>query len=51
MNCDHNHDAVASISALPHHRIGALTNEERAKIKSMNQLGQGPTAILQTIRL
>jgi len=39
MNCDHNYNAVASISALPHYCISALTDKERAKIKSMNQLG------------
>jgi hypothetical protein len=26
---DHNHDAVAALSALPQHRIGAITDEER----------------------
>jgi hypothetical protein len=50
MNYNHNHDAIASISALPHRRIGALTDDERAKITSMNDLGHGPTSILQSLR-
>jgi hypothetical protein len=29
VNPNHNHDAVASISALPHHRLGAITDKKR----------------------
>jgi hypothetical protein len=32
VNPDHNHDAVASISALSHHRLGAITDEEHQKL-------------------
>ena len=35
-SADHNHDAVVSLSALPHHRIGAITQEERQKVADMN---------------
>jgi hypothetical protein len=42
----HNHDAVVAFSALPHHRLGAITDEERQKVANMSQLGHSPTAIL-----
>ena len=32
---DHNHDAVVALSALPHHRIGALTPDEHLKVSEM----------------
>ena len=50
VNPDHNHDAVVSISALPHHRLGAITDEERQKVANMSQLGHSPTAILSALR-
>jgi hypothetical protein len=49
-SADHNHDAVVSLSALPHHRIGAITQEERQKLTDINQLGHSPTAILNALR-
>jgi hypothetical protein len=50
VNPNHNHDAVVSISALPHHRLGAITSEERQKVADMNQLGHDPTATLNALR-
>jgi hypothetical protein len=47
---NHNHDAVIALSALPHHRLGAITDEERQNVVNMNQLGHSPTAILTTLR-
>jgi FAR1 DNA-binding domain len=47
---NHNHDAVVALSALPHHRLGALTDDERQKVANMNQLGHSPTAILTALR-
>ena len=49
-SADHNHDAVVSLSALPHHRLSAITQEERLKVGNMNQLGHSPTAILNALR-
>ena len=48
-SADHNHDAVVSLSALPHHRLGTITQEERLKVANMNQLGHSPTAILNAL--
>ena len=50
VNPDYNHDAVVSISALPHHQLGAITDEERQKVANMNQLGHNPTAILNALQ-
>jgi Transcription factor AFT len=47
---NHNHDGVVALSALPHHRIGALTTEEHLKLSDMAQLGHSPTAILAALR-
>jgi hypothetical protein len=47
---DHNHDAVVSLSALLHYRIGAITQEERQKLTDMNQLGHSLTAILNALQ-
>ena len=51
VNCNHNHDAVASLTALPHHRRGEMTIEERQKVIDMHQISHSPTQILQTLRL
>jgi hypothetical protein len=48
---EHNHDAVTALSALPQHRLAALTEEERRQVADMNQLGHNPTAILAALRL
>jgi hypothetical protein len=48
---EHNHDAVTALSALPQHRLGAITVEDRRKVAEMNQLGHSPTAILAALRL
>jgi hypothetical protein len=47
---DFYHDAVVSLSALPHHQIGTITQEERLKVANMNQLGRSPTAILNALQ-
>ena len=47
---NHNHDAVVALSALPHHRLGAITDDERQKVSNMSQLGHSPTAILTALR-
>jgi hypothetical protein len=50
VNPDHNHDAAVSISALLHHRLGAITDAERENVAKMSQLGHSPTAILTALR-
>jgi hypothetical protein len=50
-NLDHNHDAVAALSALPYHRLGAITNEERQKVSNDSKLGHSLTQILQALRI
>jgi hypothetical protein len=47
---NHNYDAVVALSALPHHRLGAITDDERRKVANMSQLGHSPTAILTALR-
>jgi hypothetical protein len=47
---DHNHDAVVALSALPHHRLAAITPEERLNVSNMVQLGHSPSAILNALR-
>jgi hypothetical protein len=51
VNEQHNYEAVEALSALPAHRLAALTDEERCEVAAMNQLGHSPTAILQALRL
>ena len=46
----HNHGLVVSLSALPKHKIAAMTLEERAKIKEEHTLGYSPSQILRAIR-
>jgi hypothetical protein len=47
---NHNHGPVAALSALPQHRIGAMTPEEHAKVKDMMVLGHSPSQILNALR-
>jgi len=49
-SADYNYNAIVSLSALPHHQIGAITQEERLKVANMNQLGHSPTAILNALQ-
>jgi hypothetical protein len=46
VNAEHNHEAVEAISALPAHRLAALTAEERSTVTSTNLLNHSPTAVL-----
>jgi hypothetical protein len=48
---EHNHDAVAALSALPQHRLGSITEEERQKVAEGSKLGHSPTQILQALRM
>jgi len=41
---------MASLSVLPHHRLSAITDEERQKVASVNQLGHNPTTIRTALR-
>jgi len=50
LNNEHNHDAVISPTALPHHRTSSLTVEEYARLKEMSILGHSPSAILSALR-
>ena len=50
VNPNHNYNAVVSLSALPHHRLGAITDVERQKVATMSQLGHSPTAILTALQ-
>jgi hypothetical protein len=47
---NHNHGAVMALSALPQHRIGAMTLEERSKIKQMNSENHSANQILTSLR-
>jgi hypothetical protein len=47
---NHNHGPAAALSALPQHRIAAMTPEEHALLRDMSALGHSPTQILDTIR-
>ena len=47
---NHNHGAVAALSALPQHRVAAMTTEERALLRDMSALNHSPTQILDAIR-
>src|SRR5947209_7661064 len=38
LNNEHNHDAVISPTALPHHRTSSLAEEEYVKLKELNAL-------------
>ena len=51
LNNDHNHEAVLSLAALPHHRLSSLSIEERTKVSDMSTLGHSPGAILAALRL
>ena len=50
VNNDHNHDPVETLSALPQHRISAMSEEERGLVNSMHRLGNGPTQILGALQ-
>jgi hypothetical protein len=50
LNNEHNHDAVISPTALLHHRISSLTEEEYVRIKEMSVLGYSPSAILSALQ-
>jgi hypothetical protein len=47
---NHNYGLVAVLSALPQHRIAAMTAEERALLQDMSALNHSPTQILNAIR-
>jgi hypothetical protein len=47
---NHNHGPAAALSALPQHRVAAMTPEERAVLRDMSALGHSPTQILDAIR-
>jgi hypothetical protein len=44
---NHNHGPVAALSALPQHRIAAMTPQERTVVRDMHQLGHSPSQILK----
>jgi hypothetical protein len=46
---NHNHGAVMALSALPQHRVGAMTLEERSKIKQMNSENHSANQILTSL--
>ena len=47
---NHNHGPAVALSALPQHRVAAMTPEERAILRDMSVLGHSPTQILDAIR-
>jgi hypothetical protein len=46
----HNHSLVATLSALPAHRIAAMSLEEKEKVKKMQSLCHTLKQILQALR-
>lgn len=46
---NHNHSAVAALSAEPQHRIAALTLEGHVKVKNIMILGHSPGQILNSL--
>jgi hypothetical protein len=46
----HNHKAVAALSALPMHRIAAITLLQKAKVKEMQGLCYSPNQILHALQ-
>lgn len=46
---NHNHGSVASLSALPQHRVSAMSDQERAKVKEMRSQGSTPNQILHSL--
>ena len=47
---NHNHGPVSALSALPAHRIAAMTPEERVIVREMSVLGHSPVQILNKLR-
>ena len=47
----HNHDPVEALSALPQHRIPAMSEEECATVNSMHRNGHSPLQILSALQL
>jgi len=47
---NHNHSPIAAISALPQHRIAAMTLEEHSIARDMNVLGHSPRQILDKLQ-
>jgi hypothetical protein len=48
---NHNHGPVAALSALPQHRVAAMTLDERLKVKQMHSENHSANQILTTLRL
>jgi len=36
VDSNHNHDVVVALSALLHHRLGAITSKERLQVSSLS---------------
>jgi hypothetical protein len=51
LNNDHNHEAVLSLAALPHHHLASLSIEEHTKVSDISMLGHSPSTILAALRL
>lgn len=50
-NNNHNHEATTEPSALPQHRIAAMSERERLLVGSMHQNGHSPLQILNALQL
>jgi hypothetical protein len=47
---NHNHGPVTALSALPQHRVAAMTPQEREMVKKMRSQGITPSQILNSLR-
>jgi hypothetical protein len=50
INNDHNHEPAEALSALPQHRISAMSEEERSTVDSMYRNGHSPLQILGALQ-
>ena len=50
VNNDHNHEPVEALSALPQHRIAAMSEGERSTVNSMHRNGHSPLQILSALQ-